>query len=163
MYHRITSQAAAWATEHRGSVIELHCYALPDDVAEDTVSTMLREELGMFFPELHGATVVHEHLQVNADFTAFHVGMAADRPATITEVDRLVLAGDWVKTPLPAMLMEAAYSSGLMAANQILTTAGLREHPVYTVPRKGLLAGLGAKRGVEGRATEQLNRSPAEG
>ncbi len=145
-YHHITEQARKWAADFGGSVLELHCYAVPDDVADDEIGTLMVEELFTYFPELKLAQVVHEHLQVNNDFTAFHVGMSKDRPTTATELDQLVLAGDWVKTPLPAMLMEAAYSSGLLAANDILVKEGLREHEVYTVPQRGLLAGIGGKR-----------------
>jgi isorenieratene synthase len=42
--------------------------------------------------------------------------------------------------PLPAMLMEAAVTSGLAAANAILRQEGVREEPVYSVPLRGLLA-----------------------
>lgn len=143
--HRISRQAGQWAAERGGSVLELHCYAVPDDVAEGAVSRLLFDDLVSFFPELDGARVVHEHVQVNADFTAFHVGMARERPTTDTGIEGLFLAGDWVKTPLPAMLMEAAYSSGLLATNRILEREGLRTHPVYSVPRRGLLAGLGRR------------------
>jgi isorenieratene synthase len=141
-YHRITQQARAWAAEERGSVVELHCYAVPDDIRGEDVRDVMWAELVRYFPELEGATIVYDHLQVEANFTAFHVGMQADRPETETGIEGLYLAGDWVKIPIPAMLMEAAYSSGLIAANAILAREGLREHAVYTVPRKGLLTGL---------------------
>ena len=49
-------------------------------------------------------------------------------------------AGDWVALPCPAMLMEAACTSGLLAANLLLRRQGLREEPVESVPRRGLLA-----------------------
>jgi isorenieratene synthase len=51
-----------------------------------------------------------------------------------------VLAGDWIALPVPAMLMEAAVTSGLAAANAILRQEGVREEPVYSVPLRGLLA-----------------------
>ena len=38
------------------------------------------------------------------------------------------------------MLMEAACTSALLAANAILQKEGLRAEPVYSVPLKGLLA-----------------------
>ncbi len=141
-YHRITAQARSWAAAHAGSVLELHSYAVPDDVPDEAVAPLLFEELLRFFPELAGARITHRHLQLNANFTAFHVGMARERPSTETDVSGLYLAGDWVKLPIPAMLMEAAYSSGLYAANAILAREGLRTHPVFSVPRRGLLAGL---------------------
>lgn len=143
--HRISQRAREWASKRGGSVVELHCYAVPDAVPEEAISALMFEDLTSFFPELQGAGIVHEHVQVNADFTAFHVGMASERPTTDTGVEGLFLAGDWVKTPLPAMLMEAAYSAGLLAANRILEREGLRTHPVYSVPRRGILAGVGRR------------------
>jgi hypothetical protein len=38
------------------------------------------------------------------------------------------------------MLMEASCTAGMLSANEILAAEGLRPEPLYTVPRKGLLA-----------------------
>jgi isorenieratene synthase len=86
--------------------------------------------------------VLHEVLQVKQDFTAFHVGCHRDRPGTQTGVPGLFCAGDWVKLPFPAMLLEAACASGIVAANHILQMDGLREEPVLSVPLRGLMAGI---------------------
>lgn len=138
---RVDPRCAQWAKDHRGSVIELHSYALtsaaPDEAA---VRTALRAELDHFFPTLKGATIVHEHLQVRGDFTALHVGMRSQRPGVVSKVKGLVLAGDWVALPTPAMLMEAAHTSGLLAANALCREQGLAEFPVFTVPLNGVLA-----------------------
>lgn len=142
---RIDPEAAAWAREHAGSVVELHCYSVHDDMGDDEVRDSLLEGLRHFFPRYADATVQHEHMQLRRDFTAFHVGMGAHRPGVETELGGLVLAGDWVKLPCPAMLMEAAHTSGRMAANALARAAGLQEAPVYTVPRKGLLTKLPAR------------------
>ena len=40
------------------------------------------------------------------------------------------------------MLMEAAFSSGLVAANRILAADGLREELIESVPLRGLMAGI---------------------
>lgn len=142
---RIDPEAAAWSREHDGSVVELHCYSVPDDMADDAVRDSLVAGMHHFFPSYVGAVIEHEHLQLRRDFTAFHVGMGAHRPGVETELPGLLLAGDWVKLPCPAMLMEAAHTSGRMAANAIAREAGLREAPVYTVPLKGLLTKLPAR------------------
>ena len=42
----------------------------------------------------------------------------------------------------PVMLLEAACTSGLKAANDVLSAEGLREEPIYSVPETGLLHGL---------------------
>ncbi|MCB9715763.1 MAG: lycopene cyclase domain-containing protein [Myxococcales bacterium] len=142
MLHRIDEESRGWARGGRGSVLELHCYALPDELVDEAeiVRCFLREA-GEAMPTLAGARVVRHHLQLRSDFTAFHVGMHAGRPGVETPVPGLYLAGDWVRLPFPAMLMEAACSSGLLAANAILARMGVRGFPVHSVPPRGLLAG----------------------
>jgi isorenieratene synthase len=121
------------------AMLELHSYAVPDGLTITELRAAFMDELEHYFPELRGAHVVRESLQVRDDFTAFHVGAAGLRPETQTELPGLFLAGDWVRLPCPAMLMEAAYTSGLLATNAVLACAGLRAYPVESVPRRGLL------------------------
>jgi isorenieratene synthase len=137
---RVDEASAAWAARTGGGVLELHCYAVPDGVDDARVPALLTDDLFAYFPDLRGASVLGEHLRIHRNFTAFHVGMHAGRPGVLTEDPRLVLAGDWVRLPVPAMLMEAAVTSGLLAANAILAREGLREEPVYSVPLRGVLA-----------------------
>lgn len=139
---RCEAESARWVRERGGSVVELHCYAVPDSFADEEVGPALLEELKAFLPELTRADVRHQVLQLRRDFPAFHVGMAARRPGADSGVEGLYCAGDWVKLPFPAMLMEAAFSSGLVAANRIFARDGLREELVESVPLRGLLAGL---------------------
>lgn len=141
IYHRVEDEAKAWAETHGGGVIELHCYALPDELEDrDEIRQMLIDELPAFFPSLEGMAIRHEYMQLEQNFTAFHVGMDAQRPRVEDGGDRLSFAGDWVKLPFPAMLMEAACASGLVAANRALAAEGLAETPVWSVPPRGLLA-----------------------
>lgn len=143
MLHRIDDESRAWAERNRGCVLELHCYAVPDELPDDEIVAGMLDEAFVVLPGLVGARVVRHHLQVKADFAAFHVGMHAARPGVRSPVPGIWFAGDWVSLPFPAMLMEAAYSSGLMAANAILEGAGLRGFPVHSVPPRGLLTTLG--------------------
>ncbi len=141
-YDRTEAESAAWVREHGGSVLELHCYSVPDALSEQEVRSQLMSDLEKFLPEVVGATVQHEHFQLRRDFNAAHLGMNEKRPGTDSGVDGLYCAGDWVKLPIPAMLMEGAFSSGLLAANRILARDGLREEPVESIPLRGLLAGI---------------------
>ncbi len=139
--HRISDDARAFTRTHAGgAVLELHSYALPEELQDAEVQSAFMADLLHYFPELHGQRIVHELLTVRRDFTAFHVGAAAQRPGTECELAGFFVAGDWVKLPCPAMLMEAAYTSGLLATNLILRREGLRTYPVHTVPLRGLLA-----------------------
>jgi carotenoid phi-ring synthase / carotenoid chi-ring synthase len=97
-------------------------------------------ELHAYFPELRNAKILYEHLQVKHDFTAFHTNLNKNRPEYRTAVANFYLAGDWVKTGTPAMLMEGAYTSGLLCANGILAVNGLQEDPVWSVPTRGIFA-----------------------
>jgi isorenieratene synthase len=141
LIHRIDRASAAWAKRYNGSVIELHSYALPaGEQNKDTVREDLLAEMREYLPELRGARTVHHHLQVREDFTAFHTGMHADRPGIRTRAANLFFAGDWVKIRPPAMLMEAACTSAVLAANAILDAEGLRQEPVFSVAERGLFA-----------------------
>jgi isorenieratene synthase len=139
-YHRVEATSAAWSAATGGSVIELHCYSVPDGVRDSEIAGTLKDDWWGYFPELRTVRILGESLQVNRNFTAFHTGMRAHRPGVETEHPRLVMAGDWVALQCPAMLMEAAVTAGLEAANAILRREGVREEAVYSVPRRGVLA-----------------------
>lgn len=140
-YHKMENTSARWAKENGGGIYELHSYAVTDDfVSEAGIRRQLIAEFERYFPEILPYHIRYEVLQVRDDFTAFHTGLYKDRPATVTEVPGLFLAGDWVRLPYPMMLMEAAYTSGVLAANQILDQEGLQAEPVFSVPLRGLFA-----------------------
>jgi carotenoid phi-ring synthase / carotenoid chi-ring synthase len=140
-YDRFDKSAATWASVSGGGVYELHCYALPSNrLSEADVKAAFLTEFRSYFPEIRDARIVHEHLQLRHDFTAFYTGLNKQRPGYRTAIPNLYLAGDWVKTGMPAMLMEGAYTSGLLCANAILAKKGLQEEPIRSVPTRGLFA-----------------------
>jgi isorenieratene synthase len=141
LYHNLEDGPAAWARKTGGGVFELHSYAVPDEVTDKReIRKHLLDELYAYIPELRRAKILYEVHQLRHDFTAFHTGLYDMRPEVDPGIKNLYLAGDWVKLPSPAMLMEAACTSALLAANAILQKEGLRAEPVYSVPLKGLLA-----------------------
>jgi carotenoid phi-ring synthase / carotenoid chi-ring synthase len=140
-YHQFDRSAAQWANRSGGGVYELHCYALPaESLADEGLKAAFLAELYFYFPELRDATIIQDHLQVRHDFTAFYTNLNTNRPEFKTAIPNLYLAGDWVKTAMPAMLMEGAFTSGLLCANSILTNHGLQEEPVWSVPTRGIFA-----------------------
>ncbi len=146
--HQIERESTDWVEQRKaagqtGAVLELHCYAVPESLTESDAQLceLMIAEMHHFFPELANAEIVHSYCYVRRDFPGFHVGKHATRPSWETERDTLYLAGDWVVLPFPAMLMEAAYSAGLLAANAICKRAGVREYPMWTVPLRGFMAG----------------------
>jgi isorenieratene synthase len=160
LVHRSERESTDWATAHgvgsqQGGVFELHCYSVPESLAGATTiigsetrhpdHAELREQLladfHQFFPELADATIVHETMYLRRDFPAFHVGKRASQPSCTTELAELRLAGDWVVMPMPAMLMEGAYTAGLLASNAFCSAEGLREQQVWSVPARGFMTG----------------------
>jgi isorenieratene synthase len=141
LYHKMEKTSAAWSKQHQGGIFELHSYALPNDLKDDEViKQTLMEEFFHYFPELKGLNIKHEYFQHRQDFPAFHTGLYTKRPGIETDVPGLYLAGDWVKMDNPTMLMEAAYTSGALAANAIFAKEGLQENLLESVPLKGVLA-----------------------
>ncbi len=138
---RYEPEARAWAEREGGAVLELHCYAVPDDVADGVIAEKLFAETARRFG-LEGANIVHEDLQVRRDFPAFHVGRHAARPTVESGTEGLYLAGDWVKQAFPTMLMEGAFTAGLIAANRILGRYGVASAKVESIPLRGVMAGM---------------------
>jgi isorenieratene synthase len=141
IYEKLERSSARWTEQNDGSIVELHCYAVPDDIpGEAEVRDLFLKELFTYHPELEQARILHEHIQLRKDFTAYHTGLHERRPSFDSGVSNLYLAGDWVRIPIPAMLMECACASGLFAANGVLDAEGLQLHPIFAVPLQGLLA-----------------------
>ena len=140
-YHKMEKESKAWSLKNNGGIFELHSYALPKDLTDDDeIKKQLLAELFHYLPELKTMKIIHEYFQHRDDFSAFHTGLNKSRPGIKTELPNLFLAGDWVKMDNCTMLMEAAYTSGSIAANEIFTKEKLRENPLFSVPIKGLLA-----------------------
>ncbi len=141
LYHKMEKESAVWSKEHDGGIFELHSYAVPKDlITDEEVKTHLMNELYHYFPELSGMKIHHEYFQHRDDFPGFHTNQYANRPEIKTEVKGFYLAGDWVKMNNCTMLMEAAYTSGSLAANYILQQENLQENELESVPLKGILA-----------------------
>lgn len=156
-FHRFELQTQAFMTGVVGcrAVLELHCYSVADELSTEQVREGLWSELLSYAPELEGARILLEHFNMPRDFTAFHVGLFERRPTVDLGVPGFYCAGDWVRLPFPAMLLEAACASGLVAANSVLAEDGLRAEPVLSVPLRGLMAGVPAPPG-----RSALDRAP---
>ena len=146
-FHRFERSTQVDVAGRSEAVLELHSYAVPDDLTGEQVRPALLADLLWYFPELRSMNIRHESFQLRSDFTAFHVGQFEKRPGTHVGVPGFYCAGDWVKLPFPAMLLEAACASGLAAANAVLELDGLRPEPIYSVPLRGLMAGVPAPPG----------------
>jgi carotenoid phi-ring synthase / carotenoid chi-ring synthase len=130
---RYEGQAADWARQHRGSVVELHSYAVESAQPEDAMVLRLNE----LYPETTGARVLYERMLHRRDCPLFAPGTHIHRPGVTTPLPGLLLAGDGIRIDLPVALMERAATTGWSAANQILAQWGLAGHDLCTVPTQG--------------------------
>lgn len=140
LYHKMEKESIQWSKENNGGIFELHSYAVPEDMTENECKKVLITELYHYFPELKNMEIKHEYFQFRNDFPAFHTGLHKNRPKIKTEIPNLFFAGDWVKMDNSTMLMEAAYTSGVLAANCIMKQENIIEKQLYQVATKGLFA-----------------------
>lgn len=140
LYHRIERAAGQWARRRGGSVIELHAYAAPDGVDAAELTKRMWAEFGALWPETAAMTIVDVDERVGDDAPAFAPGSDATRPGVRSDAKGVCLAGDWVRVPFPAGLMERAAGSAILAVNAILGHHGVRPVPLLSVVPRGLLA-----------------------
>jgi carotenoid phi-ring synthase / carotenoid chi-ring synthase len=143
VYSNFQEPYVSWARQSRGSVIESHAYAIEEPLRAPLARYRdeLLAELFVAFPELAGARVLHEEAMEQGNFTRFAPGDHARRPTTDTPIANLFLAGDHVRLPVPAFLMEGATVSGRLAANRVLGAEKLKQVEIPTVDQTGPLAG----------------------
>jgi carotenoid phi-ring synthase / carotenoid chi-ring synthase len=128
-------QAARWAADNGGSVVELHAYAVDDE--PEAVRRLLLERLHQLYPETAGARTLGERILHRQDCPRFGPGDFAARPGVATPHPGLALAGDGIRIDLPVALMERAATTGWAAANLLLDHLGIRGHSLYSVPTQG--------------------------
>ncbi|MEZ4265962.1 MAG: FAD-dependent oxidoreductase [Myxococcota bacterium] len=141
LLHLYQDEARDFAERTGGSVVELHAYAIAPGTDEAAIRRQLWEPAVALYPELASARVIDERFLLRDDCPAFPPGGHASRPTVATEDPAVVLAGDYVRLPFPAALMEAAVSSGFLAANQLLANLGVAGEPLWSVPVRGVFAG----------------------
>ncbi|WP_281253128.1 FAD-dependent oxidoreductase [Mobilicoccus massiliensis] len=132
--HLFEDGAAQWAVRNGGSVVELHAYAVPDDVDDATVTRDMRGHLDRLHPELVDAGVVHEEVIVARDCPLVGTDPWAARPGVVTPDPDVVLAGDGIRCELPVALMERAATTGFQAANHLLAGWGAAGHDLWSAP-----------------------------
>jgi len=140
LYHLFEGESARWAQRTGGSVVELHAYAVPEDMDEGDLRRQLVEGMHALYPETREARVLEERYLMRRDCPAFSPGSTAKRPGVATPFPGLAVAGDFVRLPMPSALMERATASGMLAANQLLAPWSVHPEPLWSVPRRGVLA-----------------------
>lgn len=141
LYERFEGESRRWSMRVGGSVVELHAYAIPHE-DERAVRAELRASLDALYPELAGASPLHESWLMRQDCPSFAPSSHATRPRVATPFGNVALAGDYVKLPFPTALMERAASSGFLAANHLLDRWDVRGEPLWSIPPRGFMAAL---------------------
>jgi len=154
--HRLQHAFADWAKATGGSAVEMHIYGPPDFLALPDAVILARAitDLYLAYPELRGHTL-HQTLQRNP---ATHSRLIVDKAerwlGVRTPWPNVWACGDWVRGPWPALFLERACVSGLVAANAALETMGLDPFPIRPYSEPEWLAGqiqkwlLGGRRWV---------------
>lgn len=142
LFQLIEDESAEWARRTGGSVVELHAYAVPEHLSEAEIRADLWHRLVDLYPEYSGAKVLQERYLYRRDCPGFAPGKYESRPGVETPWPTLCLAGDFVKLPTPAALMEGATTSGFLAANQLLGQWETEGEVVWSVPQRGILSWL---------------------
>ncbi|MDO5626982.1 MAG: FAD-dependent oxidoreductase [Mobilicoccus sp.] len=157
--HLFEDEAAAWAREHGGSVVELHAYAVRDEVTDEEVREDLRAQMLRLHPELRDAATLHEEWLVADDCHLITPEPWSERPGVLTPDPRVVLAGDGIRVDLPVALMERAATTGMLAASALLMRCGLPGQDLWSPPMTGALAPRrlheGVRRVLPGRSGRQ--------
>lgn len=140
LYDRFQDESAAWARAHGGSVVALHAYGVDPGLDPRALRADLIAGLNAFYPESRVARIVDERMHHYRDRTALGPGSYAARPGVETRIPGLALASDFTRVPFPCALLERAASSGMLAANTLLSRLDVAPEPLYSVPGRGLLA-----------------------
>ncbi|HUS66192.1 MAG TPA: FAD-dependent oxidoreductase [Kofleriaceae bacterium] len=140
VYDHFQDESRAWAARTGGAVVELHAYAIEPAADEAALRAELLGGLHALYPETAAARILDDRFLVRQDCPGFPPGAHGARVDVATPHPRLCLAGDLVRLPFPSALMERAASSGVMAANTLLTGSWRGPEPVDAFPARGLLA-----------------------
>ena len=130
LLHRFQDRSRSWAARTGGAVIELQAFRdLPALRGEDLLDR-LEDELWTIWPELRGAAVLRRSLTDSETFTRFDPSWQEAAGGVRTGVPGLLAAGDHVAVDRDCQFMELAVYSGRLAANAVLSEAGLPTAPI---------------------------------
>jgi len=139
--HRIQDIFAEWHTATGGSAIEAHIYSQQNLALDDqTLLTRAQNDLSRIFPDLKGK-IIHSTLQRNSpSHTLFGVGSLSQHMGVHTPWPGLLCCGDWVRHPLPALFLERATATGIVAANAVLESNGKPPFPLQKYDKPEFLS-----------------------
>ena len=150
-----------WRKATGGSAIEAHIYGPARLLAEPDVVLMARAigDIQAAFPDLRGHKL-HQSISRNlATHTLFGIGPADRHLGVETPWPDLFCCGDWVRHPNPALFLERATATGIVAANGVLQTRGLAAWPLMAYPKPEPFVGWIERLMRSGRKARQDRKS----
>jgi isorenieratene synthase len=133
--HRLYDDFAAWHNETGGSALELHIYATAEVLAQGERLLLIKalDEAQRAFPTLRGH-FVHGTVRLNTlDQTRLRIPTAESLHVE-TPWPNLSACGDWIGYDTPSLWLERATTTGIAAANRVLTAHGLETFPILQPP-----------------------------
>jgi carotenoid phi-ring synthase / carotenoid chi-ring synthase len=130
--HRFDDAFVRWRRATGGGAVECQVCAPDWKHAIDDQETIRRvkQDIERAFPEVANSAVNTTITRHPATHTNFPVGSAVTFPKVRTPHPSLALAGDWIDGGFPALYMERACQTGVVAANAILDLLDLEPWPV---------------------------------
>lgn len=111
-------------------------------MTDDEIIAATVDELAEFLPDAKHARLRHARVhRIDMAIPCAFPGTEQQRPDTRTPLPNLFLAGDWIRTHLPAS-MEGAVRAGWLAAEQVLNDLDRPEPLAHAIPPPEGLARL---------------------
>lgn len=145
--HRLQPAYREWHAATGGSAVEMHIYdpLAPEQQPDAALLARVRLDIYRAFPELRDTLLHTELIRNDATHTLFTPGDPARTLAVQTPWPGVVACGDWVAHANPAMYLERAATTGMVAANLLLAEQGREPWPLLEHPAPEPLAGALAR------------------
>lgn len=149
--HHFQRSCAAWHAATGGSVVEAHIYG-PQALLDQPDAVLLARAIGDIqraYPTLRGQ-LLHSTLQRNSpSHTRFGIGADPRYLGVESPWPGISCCGDWLRYPHPALFLERACTTGIAAANQVITAYGGDPFPIIPASPAEAPAAL-IERGLRG-------------
>ncbi|MFC1975096.1 FAD-dependent oxidoreductase [Chloroflexota bacterium] len=141
--NRLQPAYMEWSRKTGGSAIEMHVYGPPKFLRQPDAFLLARIILDTHraFPELRGYLIRKKLLRNEAAHTLFSIGRPGEHLGIETPWPGIFSCGDWVYHPAPALYLERATTTGIAAANALLSSSNMEPWPILPHPEPEWLAG----------------------
>jgi isorenieratene synthase len=132
-----------WSRQTGGSALEMHVYGPPEFINQPDAALLAQVIVDTYraFPELRGCLLRSVLRRNEATHTLFSLGSPGHHLGIETPWPNLFACGDWVYHPAPALYLERAATTGIAAANALLTCLHMEPWPLLPHPEPEWLAG----------------------